>query len=225
MKLSYNVTGPERKALVGAISQELNEPTKYLGAPSFAYKVEGYHIDKTGTVTGPDSLGLEDALRQKGFDAVGCEYSSDGIPEDALTIEMPLDGFTAEKLDNLHKLVAAKAPLLKAALGVEKLPIQQTESTLQFPWFSPYSAANAVQAYATLIAKLCEAAKSKTRVTAKEQVFDNPKYAMRCWLLSLGLIGDEYKSARKILLKNLPGNSAYRSGTKKDMEVDEDVSK
>ena len=39
MKINYNVTGPKRKALVNAISQELNVPVKYLGAPTFAYEV------------------------------------------------------------------------------------------------------------------------------------------------------------------------------------------
>jgi hypothetical protein len=214
MKLSYNVTGAERKALVGTISQALNAPTKYLGAPTFAYEVGGYHIDRNGTVTGPDNLDLTEVLLQKGFDAVRCEYSGDAISK--LTIEMPLDGFTPEKLDNLFKMVTAKTPLLKAALGVEDLPIQQTEETLQFPWFSPYSAANEVQAYTTLIAKLCEAAKSKTRVTAKEQAFENPKYAMRCWLLSLGFIGPEYKASRKVLLRNLSGSSAFKGGVGKE---------
>ena len=71
MKLNYNVTGQERKALVGAISAALNAPTKYLGAPTVAYEVGGYHIDKAGTLTGPDNLGLEDALHQAGFDADG----------------------------------------------------------------------------------------------------------------------------------------------------------
>jgi len=71
MELKYNVTGSERKSLVGAISTLLNAPTKYLGAPTFAYEVGGYHIDKCGTLTGPDSLDLEDALHQQGFDADG----------------------------------------------------------------------------------------------------------------------------------------------------------
>ena len=213
MKLSYNVTGAERKALVGAISQALNAPTKYLGAPTFAYEVGGYHIDRNGTVTGPDNLDLEEVLLRKGFEAAERE---NGLAISKLTVEMPLDGFTPEKLDNLFKLVTAKAPLLKAALGVEELPIQQTESTLQFPWFSPYAAANEVQAYTTLIAKLCEAAKSKTRVTAKEQAFENPKYAMRCWLLSLGFIGPEYKASRKVLLRNLSGSSAFKGGVGKE---------
>ena len=51
MELKYNLTGSERKSLVGAISTALGAPTKYLGAPTFAYEVGGYHIDKTGTLT------------------------------------------------------------------------------------------------------------------------------------------------------------------------------
>ena len=297
MKLSYNVTGQERKSLVGAISTILNAPTKYLGAPTFAYEVGGYHIDKVGTLTGPDNLELEDALHQQGFDAYGASrlydepdtYESglggmgaldefldidqhhpgryadpnipftpemqkqiddyflnlpmteeeelglgrtrredfhgengmraDDVPEpdepDNLVIEIPLTGFNPEKLDNLTKLVNAKAPLLKAVLGAEDLPIQQTANTLRFPWFSGNLDGDTVKAYATLVEKLCKAAKEKHRVTAKEREVENPKYAMRCWLLSLGFIGDEHKRERKILLKNLTGSSAFRDGQKK----------
>lgn len=67
MKLHYNVTGSERKSLVGKVSTILNAPTQYLGAPTFAYEVGGYHIDKIGTLTGADNLDLEDALHQAGF--------------------------------------------------------------------------------------------------------------------------------------------------------------
>ena len=39
MKINYNMTGAARKSLVAAISEELNAPTNYLGAPTFAYTV------------------------------------------------------------------------------------------------------------------------------------------------------------------------------------------
>ena len=58
MQINYNVTGGKRKSLVVAISQELNAPSKYLGAPTFAYEVGGYHIDKNGVVTGEDNYEL-----------------------------------------------------------------------------------------------------------------------------------------------------------------------
>ncbi len=57
-------------------------------------------------------------------------------------------------------------------------------------------------------------AKDAKRVTAKEKETDNDKYAFRCFLLRLGFIGDEYKSDRKVLLKNLTGSSAFKSGKK-----------
>ena len=133
---------------------------------------------------------------------------------------MPITGFTPDKLDNLCKLVRAKAPLLKAALGVKDLPIQQTAETLDFPWFKFTEDSDTVNAYAALVSMLCKTAIEKNHVSAKEKAIDgNPRYAMRCFLLSLGFIGDDYKAARKILLKNLTGNSAFKNGAQKKQEV------
>lgn len=81
MKINYNVTGAERKSLVGAISQELNAQTKYLGAPTFAYEAGDYTIDKTGTVTGPDNCGLvADLQGLHSFVPVSEEYDTP-LPE------------------------------------------------------------------------------------------------------------------------------------------------
>ena len=141
MRINYNVTGEQRKSMVAEISSGLGAPTKYLGMPTAAYEVGGYHIDKTGTVTGEDNRLLVADLLEAGFKPVSEEYDepqtqseqAPAQPEcpDILTIEMPLDGFTPEKLDNLAKMVTAKAPLLKAALGADDLPIKQTAETLQ----------------------------------------------------------------------------------------------
>ena len=253
MKINYNVTGAERKSLVGAISQELNVQIKYLGAPTFAYEIGEYTIDKTGTVTGPDNRDLiADLCGLHSFGAVTEEYDAplpeisetpafedlamtereelglgrerrdpigengmqaSDVPEpDSLTIEYPLEGFTPEKLDNLNKLVTAKAPLLKAALDAEDLPIEKTNDTLRFPWFGNMVDVEHINAYSTLVSLLCKTAIEKKRVTAKEkEVEGSPKYAMRCFLLSLGFIGDEYKTARKILLSKLSGSGAWKN--------------
>jgi hypothetical protein len=143
---------------------------------------------------------------------------------DRLTIEVPLQGFTPEKLNNLTRMVAAKAPLLKLALGEEELPIQVGEKTIRFPWFQRTDGEHA-QAYAALVSLLCKAALQKKRVTAKEKpVPENAKYTLRCFLLSIGMIGDEYKTARKILLSNLSGSSAWKDGARKEA-VDDAVSR
>jgi hypothetical protein len=116
MKLKYNVTGSERKSLVGAISTALGAPTNYLGAPTFAYEVGGYCIDKVGTLTGPDNLDLEDSLHQAGFDADSdsCEY------DEADTYESGLGGMGAldelPDIDQHHpgQYVKSDAPITEA---------------------------------------------------------------------------------------------------------------
>ncbi len=54
------------------------------------------------------------------------------------------------------------------------------------------------------------ARRSKQNISAKVKATDNEKYTFRTWLLRLGMIGDDYKVARRVLLENLPGNSAFR---------------
>ena len=78
-----------------------------------------------------------------------------------------------------------------------------------------------MKAYDTFICKLCEMARNQKRVSATEKQVDNEKYAFRCFLLRLGFIGNEYKTERKILLKNLTGSSAFKSGAKKEVASDE----
>ncbi len=138
----------------------------------------------------------------------------------SLTIEIPLTGFTPDKLENLVRLVNAKAPLIRQALGVNDLPIQIHDDRIAFPWFSavdPQASdySNRMAAYQAFITLLCQTALNKVRVNAKERETDNPKFSMRVWLISLGMVGAEYKTARKVLLRNLSGNSAFRSGAAK----------
>ena len=53
--------------------------------------------------------------------------------------------------------------------------------------------------------------KRQTRVTAKEKESVNDKFDMRVFLIRLGFVGDEYKQARKILMRNLTGNSSFKA--------------
>lgn len=135
-----------------------------------------------------------------------------------LTVEMPRDYFTEDALENLKKLVAAKAPLLKQALAAERLPILITDEKVSFPWFKEEIDADTCAAYTHLITAICQMAKEAKRVTAKEKEVENSKYAFRCFLLRLGFIGDspELKKTRKILLSRLSGSGAFKSGHKRE---------
>ena len=145
-------------------------------------------------------------------EAEGTSTSEAASERIGLTVEIPLD-----KVDvgNLTKLLDVKGGLIKKALGISELPIEVLEDRAAFPWFSELPDTDAVQAYTHFISALCEMSKNAKRVTATEKAVDNEKYAFRCFLLRLGFIGAEYKTERKILLKNLTGSSAFRNGGKK----------
>ena len=72
--------------------------------------------------------------------------------------------------------------------------------------------AGAVKAYVQLCLALSQMAKDAKSASYKPQQHENPKYAMRTWLLRLGFIGDEFATARDILTRNLPGDAAFRYG-------------
>lgn len=72
--------------------------------------------------------------------------------------------------------------------------------------------AGQLKSYIQLCLALSELAKIAKGASAKPQQNENPKYAMRTWLLRLGFIGDEFKTARDFLTKRLEGDAAFRSG-------------
>lgn len=83
--------------------------------------------------------------------------------------------------------------------------------TVEFRLFNSTLHAGEVRAYLNLCLAMSAAAINAKRASAEPLDNGNDKYAMRCWLLRLGFIGDEYKSVRKHLLKRLDGNAAWRN--------------
>ena len=71
-----------------------------------------------------------------------------------------------------------------------------------------------IEAYTQFVGLLSESAKALKYVSAKSKDTDNDKFTFRVFLIRLGMVGDEYKKVRKVLLENLEGNSAFRSGKK-----------
>ena len=47
---------------------------------------------------------------------------------------------------------------------------------------------------------------------AKVDYHENPRYAMRCWLLKLGFIGEEFATAREVLTQKLSGDCSFKHG-------------
>jgi len=65
-------------------------------------------------------------------------------------------------------------------------------------------------AFKELIILMNQYAKTLKRASYKQAQDDNPKYALRTWLIRIGMNGPEYKQTRKTLLKNLEGSGAFR---------------
>ena len=246
MTIYYNAT--DRKPLVKAISEFTGAKAVYLKTPTYAYQIDYFTVTREGNLVFDDMADSEkienliEALAQRGFIAESSEYDSAqqepvivgeeplevcpppyGTPQtDEITgvcISMPRSLFTDSNLENLKAIVAAKGNLIKKALGTDELFIEVTDTKVSFPWFVGTPTPEELKAYDTFICKLCEMARNQKRVSAKEKEVDNEKYAFRCFLLRLGFIGAEFKTERKILLRNLTGSSAFRSGQRSEVEV------
>ena len=242
MQIKYNVTGERRKAMVAVMRDVLQDATRYLGAPSFAFQVGKYTVDKYGTVIcpeDPDAAQIDMLVRELERDGFIGERINETAKQteqnaveilkqeivtptldglDRLSVEIPKDGMTPIAMENLRRLIACKSTLLKKALSTECLPMKEHTDRIEFGWFRPTDEQAEITAYYQLVQGLCELARTQKRVSASEQEVDNEKYAFRCFLLRLGFIGPEFKDSRRVLLKNLSGNSAFRDAQEADDE-------
>jgi len=233
MQIKYNVSGEKRKALVAVMRDTLQDTTRYLGAPSFCFMVGKYTVDKNGTVTCPedaDAAQIKMLIRELAHDGFIGERIGEvtkpaehivaepeqqkkekphTVAPDRLSIELPKDGMPPAAMENLRRLIASKATLLKKALGTDSLPITEHADRIEFGWFRPTDDQAEIAAYYQLVHGLCELARTQKRVLASERPVNSDRYTLRCLLLRIGFIGDEFKTSRKILLRNLEGSSSY----------------
>ena len=245
MERKFNATGERRKEMVKVISGIVGMKAVYMRMPTCAYAISNFTVSKEGALAWDERSSGElvekvlAGLAQAGFTAepeetAEAEDSAEAdAPETAageesaepqeggLTVSLPRESFTDAALENLHRLVDAKAALIKKALAVESLPVETDAEKVSFPWFADGQDGDAAKAYTHFITALCDMARKQKRVTAKERPADNEKYAFRCFLLRLGFIGEEYKGERKVLLKNLSGNGSFKSGARKGAADDE----
>ena len=265
-----------------AIAELTYSEMSYAGAPTFAYRIGDYTVDKNGAVCCPDTAAPEalalliEKLKEQGFalentedetpapvaaempdvapeseaeaqpedeltepDAgeeppgMGEEPVEEAIPaEDApaetetdadtkddaadrdahLTISIPRDKLPDDALYRLKQIVANKQLLFKNALRAEALPIIVTDEEISFPWFTPTSMDGETAAYAQFITALCQMAREQKRILDKPYNGDNDRFAMRIFMVRLGMKGAEYALARKLMMQRLSGNSGWRYG-------------
>jgi hypothetical protein len=162
---------------------------------------------------------------------------------DALTISLPLTGHTENSLRNLVTMVYSRGSLISKATGgtfsctitqVDALKdcitipdlldritpdltgLDFSDGKVSFTGFPFTEDADRVKAFTQLAAQMNKLAKEQKRTMAKTVDATNEKYIFRIWLLALGMGGDEFKTARRVLLHPLTGSAAFKDQAMED---------
>ena len=118
-----------------------------------------------------------------------------------------------EQVDSLkdcltvESVLSCLTPGLTDLTGLTGFTIADDKITFVFPSTDD---PDKVKAFTQLAAQMSKAAKEQKRVMAKTVDESNERYIFRIWLLALGMAGDEFKAARKVLLAPLSGNAAFK---------------
>jgi len=214
MKIKFVLEDGKRRPLANALGEAMNEEVRYLGAPTFCFEVGGCLLDKDGALEipeGVDHLVLLEKLAEAGFKPEQGAAAQETLGQGRHIVSVPAHDFDRRIKDNLDKLLAAKGGLIMAALGVDRLQYTEDHGYLAFDLYDSQPEQKELIACTHLLNALYNTAREQARVTAKPGEIENPKYAMRCFLLKLGFIGPEYKETRSVLLSRLPGNGSFKS--------------
>lgn len=168
--------------------------------------------------------------------------AEDATPDD-LTISLPLTGHTANSLRNLVTMIYSRGSLISKATGGRfACPLEQvdalkdyltvesvreritpdligltiTPDAITFTGFPLSDDPEKVQTFTQLAAQMNRLAKEQKRTQAKSVDTTNEKYIFRIWLLALGMGGDEFKTARRVLLHSLTGSAAFKDQAMED---------
>ena len=92
------------------------------------------------------------------------------------------------------------------------------KGTVEFRLFNSTLHAGKVKSYVQLALAISHQALIQKRAMRNKTHSSNEKYTFRTWLLRLGMIGEEFKTARTHLLKNLEGNIAWKDPAQAELQ-------
>lgn len=236
----------DRKEIVKILGEHFGVKPKYLGVPSFDYEieteVETFTVDREGRITtkAGEEVELEEILDKQEVDYENLEiafpldghtgislrnlvhmiYSRQDLIKKAFELEeniielelvLALSG-EGVRIDTIEDFKIAIEDLEERTH--QRISFDFDEETFSFKLLK--SDGEKIKAYAQFISLLNKKSKELKYASAKTVATDNEKYTFRTWLMRLGMIGEEYKATRKILLENLSGNTAFRKVEVKD---------
>ena len=207
----------------GESAMETDEdlPTETPTPPDTAAVTEAEEVSEeaettTDTPTPPDTTEIteteEEVSEETGTTAETATPPDTEETVDRFSISMNRDFFDEALFAKLDRLIESKSELFKMAFQTDDLSYKVTDDRVTFDWFPFSGESGEGLAYSSFIDLLTKSLKEQKRVNASKAQTENPKFAMRVYLIRLGMVGDEYKQTRKILLRNLEGSSAFRKG-------------
>ena len=108
----------------------------------------------------------------------------------------------------MKEIDAGLERIMELSSGVDGLEL--TDDKITFTGFPATTEPDRIQTFMQLSSAMCAMAKKQKRTLARPVNEDNERYIFRIWLLRLGMAGDEYKTARRILLEPLSGSMAFK---------------
>ena len=238
MRIETNAAN--RKDVVKAVSGILGQPSKYMGVPTCSYQIGSCTIDRSGAVETEDEKTAEmvrAGLLEQGLietPSTEVDGTTVSLPVEGMTAEglKNLIYLIHSKQYLINRSFAEEVFRIPAelveALGGTELP--DTEAFLQA--FQSHAEGckgigfldgkmaftlpaindpDMIMAFTHLAAAMAQQAREQKRIRPDETIEENEKYYMRIWLLRLGFGGTDGKEMRDLLLKNLKGNSAFRT--------------
>lgn len=117
-EIDFKVKGEERKKLAYAIGELLGMSVKYTRTPKFDYLIGSCILDKNGVfpASGDLSESKLDLILERFYKGEPIQQSElpedETVEADVLSISVPRNMFTDDKLENLQKLIEGKQTLL-----------------------------------------------------------------------------------------------------------------
>lgn len=233
-----------REVLIDFLVNETGEKPKYLGAPGFKYEIGPYTVTRNGDLQLEGSADQEflDHMRDSGFMEKG-EEEGIKVPflTDDVTARMNLISLMASKLPLINKAIGEKNAFIIRKGFQKKLKAMNPgdldafrsalvsldasrnlrgfvfyDDKVIFTGFPKNVSELEMEAYKQLAECLVRKSEKMRWVkqTATQEV-ENEKFTFRCFLVQIGMIGDEYDTTRKLLIANLDGDGcAYKNPEK-----------
>ena len=140
-EIDFQVKGEERKKLAYAIGELLGMSVKYTRTPKFDYLIGSCILDKNGVfhASGDLSESKLDLILERFYKGEPIQQSElpeyETVEADVLSISVPRNMFTDDKLENLQKLIEGKQTLFKHAFRAEQLEVVITQNQVSFLCF------------------------------------------------------------------------------------------